>query len=342
MSCFLFFLLSSTCLAEEIPLRTIGVVAPLTGLSTGSGQTIKNSIDLAVEESSNPKIKFLFEDDQFEPKNTVTAVRKLIEIDHVDGLIVWGTPTSLAVNGIAEKAKIPLLAFSLLDKVVEDKKFVMKHWLPSSAISAGVTSEVIKRHIKTVSLVVQLNDAMLKLKDDFLKADVTKVLSSAEYPRTESDFRSEVTKIKSLNPDAVYLLLWAPQPSLFAKQLRAAGYKGQIFGMQNLEDQNEIAAANSALENAWLLGTDDSKAGSFTKSYKDKFNSDPVAGGCNAYDVARIFIGCGSSADLNLCLHSVKDFHGVLGTYSATERNDFSLTPLLKCIHDGKITADGC
>jgi len=318
------------------------VVVPLSGLAVASGQTIKNSIQLALEESSNPTVKFLFEDDQFEPKNTVTAVRKLIEIDHVDGLIVWGTPTALAVNGIAEKAKVPLIAFSLLDKVVEDKKFVLKHWLPSSAISAGVASEVVKRHITTVSLVVQSNDAMLKLKDDFLNSNVAKVVSTVEYPRTEADFRSEAVKIKSLNPDAVYLLLWAPQPSLFAKQLRAISYKGGIFGMQNLEDQNEILVADGALENAWLLGTDDSNTSNFLKNYRDKFNSDPVAGGSNAYDVARIFLGCGTSTDLNLCLHIVKDFQGVLGNYSATEKNDFSLKPMLKCIRQGRITSNGC
>ena len=190
MSCFLFCLIHSASLAQETRTRIIGVVVPLSGLAVASGQTIKNSIQLALEESSNPTVKFLFEDDQFEPKNTVTAVRKLIEIDHVDGLIVWGTPTALAVNGIAEKAKVPLIAFSLLDKVVEDKKFVLKHWLPSSAISAGVASEVVKRHITTVSLVVQSNDAMLKLKDDFLNSNVAKVVSTVEYTRTEDDFRS--------------------------------------------------------------------------------------------------------------------------------------------------------
>ena len=340
VSCF-FFSLCSSCLAQEAYPRKIGVVAALTGSFAPSGTTVKNSVELAQSESLK-EVKFIFEDDSFEPKNSISAVRKLIEVDHVDGLIVWGTPTGLAVNEIAEKAKIPLIVFSMVGKVVDGKKYVMKHWLPSDAVNSGVIGEIQKRKIKTVSIVVLTNDAMLKLRDSFIESNATKILSSVEYPKTESDFKIDALKIKALNPDAVYLLVWTPQLSLFAKQLRAVGYKGILFGTQNLEDKNELHNSEGTLEGAWFLGTDDTKASKYNQRYQDKFRSDPVAGGSNAYDVAKIFISCSTSKELNSCLHSIKDFHGALGTYSATDRNDFNLKPLLKCIRNGEIAVNGC
>lgn len=59
----------------EHPSFKIGIVAPLTGSSASSGVTIKNSVQMAQLRFDPLKsVKFLFEDDQLAPKNTVSAV----------------------------------------------------------------------------------------------------------------------------------------------------------------------------------------------------------------------------------------------------------------------------
>lgn len=105
--------------------------------------------------------------------------------------------------------------------------------------------------------------------------------------------------------------------------------------------KKEVIQAEGALENAWFIGTDDSSASDYNRLYKEKYKTDPVAGGSNAYDIVNIILQCSQASDLNFCLHTIKDFHGALGTYSATDKNDFSLKPLLKCINYGKITSVG-
>jgi ABC-type branched-subunit amino acid transport system substrate-binding protein len=338
-----FLFLGGVCLADPINKLKIGVVLPLSGPFHLSGETIKNSIGLAEDKFDvDNKIEFIFEDDQLEPKNTVTAVRKLMEQDKVRGLIIFGSPSGLAVSEIAEKSKIPFVVFSMLDKIVIGKKYVMEHWLTADAINQMIVAEVKRKELRTVSLVTLSNDAMLKLRSNFIASSVTKIITDSEYPKSESDFRAEVLKIRSKNPAAVYVLLWAPQLSIFAKQLRESGYKGIIFGTQNFEDRNEIANSNNALEGSWFVATDDSNAKEYYELYKSKFNSIPVAGGANAYDLAKIFMDCSQASDLNACLHGVKNFSGVLGTYSATENNDFSLSPALRCIRNGVIVGDNC
>ena len=95
----------------------IGVVLPLTAGPVFSGEVIKNSILLAKKRFDlDDCVQFLFEDDQFQPKNTVTAVSRLIETEKVDGVIVYGTPTALAVNERLEREKIPMIALSILDQ----------------------------------------------------------------------------------------------------------------------------------------------------------------------------------------------------------------------------------
>ena len=91
-------------MAENI---TCGVVVPLTGGLASLGNSIKNSIQLASEKFDKEKhVSFLFEDDQYLPKNTTSAVTKFTQVDRVQCLIVFGSTPSIAVSDLAEKAKV--------------------------------------------------------------------------------------------------------------------------------------------------------------------------------------------------------------------------------------------
>jgi len=339
---FLSFIFTTAALGE--PLK-IGVVLPLTGGFSDSGISLKNSILLNQEDfKTSDLVRFIFEDNQFEPKNTVTAVNKFINVDKVHGLIVWGTPTSLSVNGIAERAGVPLVAISMVNRVVADKKFVVKHWLPLEEISFRVNEEVERRGIKSVVVAALQNDAMIALKESFLSGRKAEVLTSLDFDPADADFRTAAARIKALNPEGVYVLLWSPQLSLFSKQLRQVGYKGIIFGTQNMENLNEIKLAQGSLDGSWYVGTDDRSAGEYFSRYRVKHNSDPVAGGVNGYDVAGMIAQCAKAGEgkLNSCLHEIKDYKGALGIYSATGRNDFAVKGAIKCVVDGQLRSDGC
>lgn len=96
---------------------------------------------------------FLFEDDQLLPKNTITIVNRFITVEKVDGLIVYGTPTSIAVGDIVERHKLPMIALSILGKVVQDKKYIVKHWCIAEKLNEAVSQEVRRRGYKSVAIV---------------------------------------------------------------------------------------------------------------------------------------------------------------------------------------------
>lgn len=331
--CLIANLLVGTVFADTF---RIGVVAPLTGGSAASGETVRNSILLAAEQfDPDHDVSFLFEDDQLTPKITVTAVTKLIEIDLVQGLIVFGSPTSLAVNGIAESRRVPMLAFSIVDRVVTDKHFVVKHWVSLATENDMVVREVKNHGYRQVAVIATTNDAMLALRDHFVASKAAEVVLNADFPKEENDFRTVISQIRNLNPDAVYFLLWAPQPGLFAKKLREAGYKGSIFGVHNLEDPNEISAAQGALNGAWFVTGDDSHGEMFLEKYRAKFGKTPTAGGLNAFDSAKLMIEGLRSGKLNEYLHTVKNFKGAYGVYGASGNNDFTIGAITKKVENG-------
>lgn len=321
-------------LAEGRQSKTkIGVVIPLTGGASSNGDAIRNSVILADEEfDTEDRVKFVFEDDQLKPSLTVSAVNKLINFDQVAGLIVFGSPTSLAINSIAERRRVPMIGLSIVDRVVRDKKYVVKHWVPLLNESNMVNAEVQRRGYKRVALVTTINDAMLALRDHFVQGKTAAVVLDEEFSPDDVDFRTVAARIRSVRPDAVYNLLWAPQPGVFSKTLREAGYQGEIFGAHNLEDPSEIEAARGTLDGVWYVTGDDRAAGKYYSTYRRRFGRLPANGGINGYDSAKLFIEALKSGDVNTYLHTVKSFEGAYGTYGATGKNDFDIRATVKVI----------
>jgi branched-chain amino acid transport system substrate-binding protein len=313
------------------PALRVGAVVPLSAGPVSVGTSIMNGIILADEiHDLNKCVEFIFEDDQFAPKNTVLAVRKLVERDHVQGLIISTSPTALAVNDIAEQYKVPMIALSILQKVVGNRKFVMDHFITVEEETRLVIDEFRRRKYKNVAVVSTLNDAMLTLRDNFISAvSPTPILSNEEFKKDDFDFRTTSAKIAKLNPDSVYILLYPPQTGLFVKELRASGFKNPIFGAHNIEDPHEVEVAHGAMTGMWYVNGDESGF-DFHPTYKKRFGSDASLGGANGYDIAKLFIEASSAEDINQYLHTVKNFRGAFGIYDASGKGNFFIPGVIR------------
>ncbi len=325
-------ILSQTVTAECLrPRLRIGAVIPLSAGPVSIGKSIMEGIILADEiHDRSGCVEFIFEDDQGLAKNTVLAVQKLIMEDKVKGLIISTAPTALAVNDIAEQYKIPMVALSILQKVVGTRRYVINHFVTVEEETRVALDEFKRRGYNTVAVLSTINDAMLSLRDHFVSAlDSKTVLLNEELRRDDFDFRTISSRINKLSPDAVYVLLYPPQTGLFIKQLRAAGFSGDIFGAHNIEDFHEIEVSQGAMNGMWYVNGDES-GDSFHSAFKKRFGNNASVGGANGYDVAKLFIEAATSQDINEHLHRVKGFQGAFGKYDATGQGNFHIPGTVK------------
>jgi branched-chain amino acid transport system substrate-binding protein len=317
----------------ECPLK-VGVTTALSGSLASIGTSVKNGVRMADREwDKNSCVKFIFEDDSFTPRNAVSAARKLLDIDHVQGLIVFGAGGALAVAPLAEAVHVPMIAIAIDRSIVTGRQYVMKHWPTTEVETAELVGEVKRRGYKSVAVIATTQDAMLGLRQVFVDKVSVPILIDESFLPVESDFRAIVPRIKAQNVEAVYLVLLPPQLALFAKQLRAIGYTGELFGAHQLENLDEVRAAEGALNGAWFVSGGDAAADpTFARRYRAIFKEDLHHGAYNGYDVAKMFILGQAEKDLNLYLHNLRDFSGVMGTYSTTAENDFTLPVSLKVV----------
>lgn len=327
--------------AEESRSIKVGVSLALSGPLSSAGTAIKDGMLLANATTAvKDRVEFIFEDDGFVAKNTVSIIKKFIEVDKVNCLVVFGSSTSLAVAEIAERARIPLIAIALSEKISDGKHYVMRHLRPAKSENELIAREVKRRKYKSVAVVSAIQEAMLALKEYFIESAPTNIEIAEEFLPSETDFRSLASRIKAKNIDAVYILLFSPQISAFTKQLKQIGYGGEFFGAGQVAVQDEIDASQGAMEGTWFAAGDDRSAGAFYKEYQARFGGLPPSElALNGYDIAMILFAGSNTPDLNGYLHNLRDFTGALGTYSANSENGFNLPVILKTIKSGKIHA---
>ena len=125
------------------------------------------------------------------------------------------------------------------------------------------------------------------LVDDVIEPDQKKyglsIDQSVEVQSTTQDFTSQAQQIAAARPQAVIMLLTAPQAVTFMKQLRQAGYTGQVLGSTN-QSSGMIDPAGAAAEGlvypvdfSAAMEAPESKAfvGAFTDEYGE--TPDPYA-----------------------------------------------------------------
>ena len=319
--------------------KRVGVIIGLTGPVAEVGESIKNGILLAKSTfDKNNKMEFIFEDDQFQSKNSVSAAEKLISVDKIDCLITFGGSTSTAVAQIAEQKKIPMIAITSLSSIGKNKSYVYSLFL-SMTKQVELTSNYIEsKNLKNIGIITTTQEALIQLKNEFINSNKNKVVINEEVVPGEVNLSSLATKYKQSKADGILLYLLPPQLSIFSRQLRSQGYRGQIFGGPPMYNPSEIKNAGGALTGAILPGPDTKNLAEINSQYQKTYNRLPISEGIYGYDAAHLLIEAANSEDINSYLKNSGEFQGSAGTYPKDQDNVFNVPSELREIkEDGSI-----
>ncbi len=308
------------------PVVTIGITLPLTGDVAMLGQANKKAILLS--ESQLPKnlkydYKLVFEDDQFKPAMGATIANKLISIDKASALISFGSPVGNIVSPIAEKNKIAHINDFASDPNVASGEYNYVDYTPAYQDSKVFIAELIKRNIKTLVFFGQQdNPGATALIQTFLhdasNTPEIKILSTQLFNTGTRDFRTEISKVKGLNPDIYVLEASSPEIETVTRQLRQAGIKTPVTTMEAFEFSPEL----SLFEGMWYVNAADPMPW-FVDLYTKTYGEYPKFGAANGYDSLNLLIqavenaGDGkavpSRVDIAKALSETKKFDGALG-----------------------------
>jgi branched-chain amino acid transport system substrate-binding protein len=316
----------------------VGVYGDLTGQTSSFGQSTKNGIELAVEEINNAggvggkKIQLVIEDDQGRPEQAKTVVQKLISQDKVQAVLGEVASTnSLAAAPVAQEAKIPMITPSSTNpKVTETGDYISRVCFIDpfqGSVMAKFSANTL--HAKTAAILGDVNSDYSKGLTQFFEDEFTKlggkVVAKEAYTQTDPDFKGQLTKIRNLNPDVIYIPGYYGQVGIIAKQARELDMNMPLLGGDGW-DSPEIwklggpSLKNTFISNHYSAENPAPEIQNFVKAYKAKFNVEPDSLAALAYDAAKVLAdaikragGASDSAKLKDAINSTKDFAGVTG-----------------------------
>jgi branched-chain amino acid transport system substrate-binding protein len=325
----------------------IGVTLPLTGPVAMLGESVKDAIILAKEQTKNTKYNYelIFEDDAFSPKTAVNTVNKLINIDKVDAIISFGSPVGNVVSPITEKAQITHINDFASDSNVAKGDYNFLHYTPPYKDSELFISELKKRNINTLVFFGQQDNpganALIQAFEKDIKNTDIKVLSVEKFNTGAKDFKTNILKVKNLGADIYVLEATSPELEILTKQIREAGIKTPVTTMEAFEFSDQL----SLFEGMWYVnGADPSQE--FVDSYKQKYNIFPKFGAGNGYDAFNLIVkatestGNGkikpTSTEIKNALSKIKGFDGVMGKNMSVDSNgQVTSEPVVRIIKGG-------
>jgi branched-chain amino acid transport system substrate-binding protein len=327
---------------------TIGAVEILSGPNNKYGIAIKNGFDLALAEVNaaggvldGQPLAIAYEDTAGNKEQAINAVRQLIGARKVP-LILGPTLSNemFAAGPVANQRQIPIVGTSTTaNGITAIGPYVFRTSLPESDV-VPVTLQTArdKLGIKKVAVMYGNDDAFTKSAYDVMKAALEKLgietLTTETFGSKDTDFSAQLTKIKSLSPDAIVVsaLVEAGSGILLAK--RALGFPSsvRVIGGNGLNSPKVAEIAGDAADGTlvgspWFLGKPDPLNQAFVAAFKAKYGASPDQFAAQAYDTLKIVaaaITAAGAADPEKIRDALKKtkYTGVMGPCSFTGDRD--------------------
>ncbi|WP_042464066.1 ABC transporter substrate-binding protein [Neobacillus dielmonensis] len=287
----------------------IGANLELSGGVASYGQSIKEGIDLALDEINKDgidgkKVKLVTFDNKSEAPEAINGATKLISQDKVSAII--GSATSgntKAQVEIAQSNNIPLLTptGTAADVTVKGGKlndYVFRTCFIDpfqGTVAAQFAAKDLK--VKTAAIFIDSSSDYSKgladsFKEKFAK-EGGKIISEEAYVAKDTDFHSQLTNIKGKNPDFVFIPGYYEEVGLIVKQAREVGITVPLMGADGWDSPTLVDLAgkdalnNTFITNHYSSGDDDAKVQEFVKAFKAKYkDKSPDAFNALGYDSA--------------------------------------------------------
>ena len=324
----------------------IGVIGPLSGDVASLFEGVKNGALLALKDSG-ADIEFVFEDGKCSGRDAITAAKKLIEIDRVEA-ILGGlcSGETLAIAPVADSEEVALVSAGSTNPTISGISEYVFRTIPHDAVQGKTLAEAVYNlKYRKPAIIFINNDYGSALKDviaNRLGELNIEALAVEAFEQDAMDFRTQLLKIQSKNPDSLIIVSLAKEPPIILKQAKELGMELQFFGPETFADNDVIQNSGNAINGTIFTYphvSTTSIAQDFREKYKKEYGRDTDAYAAEAYDAATILInaikaGNTTGPQIKNYLNSI-NLEGASGTIQFDPNGDVQKEYDLYIIEDG-------
>ena len=341
---------------------SIGLVYPVTGRLASVGVEMRNGFELALEEINNSqlgntKLTFITEDSQGNPEGAVAAFNKLI---HQDGMsIILGPATSSATEAAFPIAQqngvVAISATAAARDLSAIGDFVFRTILTTNVlITSGINATQATLGYQKAAIIYDERDLFsaegATVMGEALTANGVEVLTTETFQSSDgdTDFSAQLTHIKNLNPDVIFVSALPPDKPEILIQARQLGIPDSVTFIINTLTTADVEAAGDAAEGtiaftSWVDTADTPGNQVFVQNYRAAYGVEPDIWAAQSYTSVYILakaIADTQSADpdaIRDALANITDFDTVLGQFSFDAVGDAVYDPVVLIVKNGAL-----
>jgi len=344
----------------------IGAVFSITGPASFLGEPEKKTAEMIMEEVNKKgginghPVELVVYDDESDATKCNLAVKKLIKKDEVPVIIGPSTSgNSMAVVGVAEEAKIPLISCAASHKIVtpiESRNWIFKVAGSDSHVVEKLFDYMKKKSIEKIAVMSPSDGFGASGREEILRlaplSGMT-VVADERYGPQDTDLTAQLTKIRSAQPQAIINWSTGPTQILAVKNWRDLGMDSiPLYQSHGFGSRKNIQLAGPASEGVLLalarvnvgplLPENDAQKKvimEYTKAYEERYKEPISSFGGHAWDSMQLALAALQSVGPNAA--KIRDFientrgfigqHGIFNL-SAQDHNGLSKDDLVMVV----------
>jgi branched-chain amino acid transport system substrate-binding protein len=292
-------LLVASCQPAKSEVYRIGFINHLTGDAAVYGQSMKKGTEVALDEINaagginGVPVEVVYEDDRFSAADARTAFLKLVETDKVPVIMGSGSSTvSLALCPLAQEKKVVQISPASTVPALMDCGEYFFSLMASDTAQGPEWVRVLEHLGKEEAAVMYMNyDYGIGVKDTFVAEMERKgyrVLIAQPFEVGGTDFRTEILKVKEVDPEVTFIVGSAKEAAIVFEQARELGFDTQWVTCVSIvtKEVPELAGKETT---EGIMGL---RAGSmetpeyrtFAKAFEEKHGEPPTIWADFAYD----------------------------------------------------------
>lgn len=268
----------------------VGVLLPLTGVYNQTAESIKRGIEIGSRDKFIP----LYVDTRENPVKSYKEAVDLIREEKSSGIIgPLFSRNSFAVACLCDYAEIPFISPTATKDFIDsagEQCYIINRTIEQQA-KAMANYAITKLGLRTFSIFYPYSDYGETFEKFFSEKVIELggiIINSISYKEGKKDFQSELSRIKSSNPDAVYIPATTQDVPAIASQIKYLGIKSQILGADDWKSE-EIFRQQveiSALEGIIISESPFNPTDAFSEEFNFIFRKSPDRYACLGYDAA--------------------------------------------------------
>ncbi|MGO9829880.1 MAG: ABC transporter substrate-binding protein [Myxococcaceae bacterium] len=342
------------------PVR-VGLVGALSGPEAQLGQSTRDGALLAILQANaaggvgGRPLQLRAYDSQGRPEEAASATVRLVTRD--DAVFIIGGDTSgstLAMAPVAARAKVPLVSPAATSPRVtrEGGPYVFRVCFVDSFQGAALAGFARSQGWGRLAVLTDMrSDYSVGLARAFEQRFVAlggTVVAGVSYAQGDSDFRAQLTYLKSQHPEAVFIPGYYADAAAIARQARQLGLGAALLGGDGWDSVPELVAlGGEAVEGSHFTthfsrDNPSGKVQAFLRDFQAQFGHPPESGSALGYDAARVGVEAlrrslaPGGRTLREELAQTAAFDGVTGTITLGPDRDAVKSAVVLRLHGGR------